>query len=228
MSDQLSSNWAGIYKKEDLYYPAEGVIRILKGRFPDLDMRFLEKGTKILDLGAGDGRHFPLFNQLGFDIYGLEITKEIVDEINNKISGLGIDCLVKVGVASNIPFDDGFFDVLLTWNSCYYMEHRNTNFDLHVSEMARTIKKDGYIICSVPKFNSFIFDNSEEYSTPGYKIIHDDFFGLREGQLMRCFSSRSELEDSFSEYFSDFRHADLDMDWFGLSYKWHVFVAKRK
>lgn len=229
MSEKLDNNWTKAYVNDpDIFYPAEGVIRILKGQFPNLDMKFLPPGTKILDLGAGDGRHVPLFHQLGFDSYCMEINDEIVENIKVKLARLGLESGLLTGKTANIPVASGFFDVLLTWNSCYYMEKDNTDFKSHIDEMARVINPNGYIICSVPKKNAFIFDNSEDHPVQGFKIIHDDYFGLREGQVMRCFENREELENSFSEHFHDFRHADLDMEWFGLSYKWHVFVAQRR
>ena len=44
---------------------------------------------------------------------------------------------------------------------------------------------------------------------------------------MRMFSSRNELVEAFSDYFEEFCHADIDMEWFGFAYHWHVFVAKK-
>ena len=44
------------------------------------------------------------------------------------------------------------FDYLLSWNSCYYMSAGNDiNFSKHVAEMARVLRPNSWIICSVPK-----------------------------------------------------------------------------
>ncbi len=40
--------------------------------------------------------------------------------------------------------------------------------------------------------------------------------------------SYDEIETEFSEAFTGFCHADIDMEWFGLAYHWHVFAAKKK
>ena len=61
-----------------------------------------------------------------------------------------------------------------------------------------------------------------------YRILDTDPWGDREGEIMRCFNSREEIVEEFGVHFNKFNHADLDIDWFGLSYHWHVFVAKKK
>tara|TARA_B100000315_G_C14394554_1_gene503616 strand:- start:394 stop:666 length:273 start_codon:yes stop_codon:yes gene_type:complete len=69
--------WKKLYIHNDnIAYPAEGVIRILKGSFPGLKMPKPNYGN-ILDVGCGDGRHFPLFSQIGLKGYGTEISHEI-------------------------------------------------------------------------------------------------------------------------------------------------------
>jgi SAM-dependent methyltransferase len=230
MSYNAKQEWNKLYTPNmDLSYPAEGVIRILKGTFPGLIMPKPSKG-KILDLGCGDGRHFPLFDEMGLSSYGTEINLQTCSILKEKMSSLKVNIQdILEGTTDNLPFQNGFFDYLLTWNSCYYMTaSQRLDFEGHVTEMARVIKKDGWLICSVPKKTSFIFQNSFAFEEEGYRVLDKDPWGTRKGEIMRCFNSRDELENEFKEFFTDFCHADLDMEWFGLSYHWHVFVAKRK
>ena len=57
--------WGKLFsKRNNISYPAEGVIRIFKGSFPKLKLNF-KKNNKILDLGFGDGRHLMFFKKLG-------------------------------------------------------------------------------------------------------------------------------------------------------------------
>lgn len=98
-----------------------------------------------------------------------------------------------------------------------------------MTEMARVIKPGGWIVASLPKKNSFIFKNSVAADWPGYRVIKDDYFaGGRNGELMRCIADREDLVTSFAPHFEGFCHADLDMEWFGLPYHWHVFCAQKK
>lgn len=230
MPYDAAATWNSIYTAEgdSLAYPAEGVIRIFKGSFPKLHMPKPQAGNSILDVGCGDGRHLLLFHALGMRISAVEITDEITTRLQQRMKSLDVPADIRTGHVANLPFDDEKFDYLLTWNSCYYMSLSDTDFQNHVSEMARTLSSDGWIVGSIPKKNNFIFKNSEPHTVPGYRIIRDDPFGSRNGEVMRCMESREDLEHSFASHFDSFCHADLDMDWFGLSYRWHVFAAQRK
>lgn len=225
----MKNEWTDFYKQNtDISYPAEGVIRIFKGKFPNLDLSDLKPGCKVLDLGAGDGRHLAFFDKLGFDTHGIEISKDICKALQQKLNTLDIKASVKEGMADNIPYPDDFFDVILAWNSCYYMESAKTDFQDHVKEIARPLKSGGLLVCSVPQPSSFIFKDADYTdSEKKYKTVKDDFFGLRNGQVMRCLQDEKDIEDSFSKYFSNFRHAKISLEWFGLSYDWYVFVAQK-
>ncbi|HZH26070.1 MAG TPA: hypothetical protein VEY95_02700 [Azospirillaceae bacterium] len=93
--------------------------------------------------------------------------------------------------------------------------------------MARVLKRGTWIVCSIPKQDCFIFRDSTPHTAVGYRVIQGDYFGVRNGEVMRCMESRADVEASFGTRFDTFCHADLDMDWFGLSSRWHVFCARR-
>ena len=65
----MKNYWSTHYKKnKNIAYPAEAVIRIFKGTFPNL--KFKHKiNSKILDIGFGDGRHLFFFKNLDLDVY---------------------------------------------------------------------------------------------------------------------------------------------------------------
>src|SRR5690606_36271681 len=127
-------------KGADVAYPAEAVIRIFLGEFPKLVFDKSFGGKKILDLGYGDGRHFPLFKRLDLKTSGVEITQQIVDSTLSKDLFRGYDLDLRAGTAGNIPFDEGAFDYLISWNSCYYMSKDSLKFETHVNEMLRVVK----------------------------------------------------------------------------------------
>lgn len=127
MSYDAQTEWTTLYTQNTaIAYPAEGVIRILKGRFPDLAMPKPTSG-KILDLGCGDGRHFPLFAQVGLAAYGTEISDSICATLKQNPTTLNIPFAdIQFGVTNQLPFQEEFFDYLLAWNSCYYMSAGGT------------------------------------------------------------------------------------------------------
>lgn len=214
-------------KAGKISFPSEGIIRIFLGNYPKLRFKYKKK-QKILDLGYGDGRHLLFLKKQNLTVYGVEISEKI-NEITrkllkkNKVNNL----ILKKGNNEKIPFDKEYFDHLVSWNSCYYMQNHNSNFEDHVKEMARVLKKSGYIILSIPKFNCFIFDKAKIIRKK-YVVIKNDYFKGRNGQIMRRFKNVNEIKLDFSKYFKDFIISEIDMEWFGLKYSWHVVIAKKK
>jgi ubiquinone/menaquinone biosynthesis C-methylase UbiE len=224
----MNKNYYGDYwlknRNKQISYPAEAVIRIFKGKFPKLKFQFKKK-QKILDVGFGDGRHIYFFKNLGLEVYGTEISENIVKIIKKKLKIRNL----KVGTAQELPYKKNFFDILLGWNSIYYMGYQNyePNFQNTPRELSRVIKKNGYIIISIPTDKCFIFNNSKVINNK-YRIIKKDFFKLRNDEVMRCFSSEKEIKFEFKKHFKNFSFSKIKIDCFGLNYDWIVMIAQKK
>jgi SAM-dependent methyltransferase len=218
--------WDKAYVGHQMMYPAEYVIRIFKGSFPRLDLdKASFNSKKICDVGCGDGRNLVLLKQCGFDLYGVEISEEIVEKVKSDLASLGIEADIRVGDNYNIPFGDDFFDYVLSWNVCYYMG-KQTNFSSHVKELARVIKPEGFLVLSIPKKTCYIFEGSEELKR-GYQVIRNDPFKTRNGEVLKMFENEEEISDEFSSYFKEFVWASIHDDCFGFNYHWHLVVCRK-
>lgn len=228
MTYNAVNEWENLWFNSAMSYPSEYVIRILKGKYPNLQISsndFSKK--KIIDLGCGDGRNLPLLYSLGFDVFGAEISNKIINTISDNLKKFGInDVQLKVGTNDNMPFEDNFADYLLSWNSCYYMGN-SFDFDAIVDEYSRILKKDGYLILSIPKKTCFIYRDSEMIQT-GFRKITNDPFNVRNGEILRMFESENEIEKTFSKHFDRFIIGDINDDCFGLNYHWHIIVCQKK
>lgn len=226
----LYSKYSDTYEKIDMMYPAENLIRIFKGSYPALDLPSEEYAdSSILDVGCGDGRHLVFFdNDLGFETYGMEPTEEICEIAESNASSAGADVTVHPGTNRNIPFDDGRFDYLVAWNSCYYMgEEHDFDFQRHVREYQRVLKPGGKLVLSIPKPSSFIYEGCEKVEE-GYIVVNDDPFGNREGTILRRFEDDDEITDAFSPQFDDFSVASIHDDFFGYDYHWWLLVGNER
>ena len=104
---------------------------------------------------------------------------------------------------------------------------QETDFNNYVKEFARVLKSEGHLLLSIPKKTCFIFDGSEQ-DRPGYNVIKDDYFGYRNGEILRIFEDEKEIENTFAPYFKNFIHASIHDDCFGLAYHWHLTICQRK
>jgi SAM-dependent methyltransferase len=225
MFDKIQNGFTKEFVGKDMY-PAEYVIRIFKGKYPRLNLnKDMFCSQSICDVGCGQGRNMFFLADCGFkEVCGVEITKELVDYVNGKMSGR---VLAKVGKNSSIPFPDSYFDFILSWNACYYMDD-DLCFDKNVYELSRIAKPGANLVCSIPKKSCFIYKGSDPSDKQGYRIIRKDPFNLRNGSVLRMFEDENDITASFSEYFRDFVFASVEDDCFGFDYHWHLMVCTRK
>ena len=211
-----------------LSYPPEYLIRLLKGKYPKWDSKSINfKNSRILDVGCGDGRTLPLYIQCNFkEIFATEISDTIIKQVKHNLTNLKISKdNIKVGFNNNLPFKDSFFDVLVSWNSSYYMS--SPDYDKHLREYYRVLSTNSFIICSIPTSTNFIFRNCKPVMD-GYVEITDDYFdGMRNGQLMRIFRDKTQLLKIFSQYFNNLVIGEIKDDCFGLNYHWYILIGRK-
>jgi SAM-dependent methyltransferase len=219
--------WTRALLSQKIPYPSEYVIRIFKGNYPKLYLgKKSFKDKKICDVGFGYGPDFVVLDECGFKLFGTEITREIVDKVKNNLLAMGIKADLRVSGNADIPFADKYFDYLLSWNSCYYMGGQ-INFDAHIEEYARVMKPGATLVLSIPKKSCFIYKGSQLLKN-GYRMIKNDPFGVRNGEVLRVFSGEAEIQKNFSPYFENFVFGSVKDDCFGYNYHWHLVVCQKK
>lgn len=94
---------------------------------------------RVLDVGCAQGRAVIALAQRGYEAYGIEpweyarnVAMELARRVNTEVS-------IYEGRAESIPFDEGFFDVVLAMS---VMEHVQ-DLDLSLREIYRVLRPGG-------------------------------------------------------------------------------------
>lgn len=207
-------------------YPTEWVVRTLLGSYPQLSMdKSKYPGGKILDIGFGDGRNWPLLNNLGFDIHGLEISETILALGEKRARRLDIPVTLKLGTNSSIPFDDEFFDYLLACHSCYYVD-AGTSFSDTLGEYNRILKPGGILVASLPESTNSIFDGCRELED-GHVEIRYDPWGLRNGYIFKWFRTKEDVIRAFSPCFDSFSIGLCRDNYYGVQINAFLLVCRK-
>lgn len=98
-----------------------------------------KKGTKILEIGCGDGTRLSwLRENCGFDCHGVEPSVQAVEMARGK----GIEA--HQGTADHLPFEDKTFDVVM-FGFCLYLCDREDLFRI-AYEADRVLKNPGWLL----------------------------------------------------------------------------------
>ncbi|MBT8152553.1 class I SAM-dependent methyltransferase [Epibacterium ulvae] len=96
----------------------------------------LTQGARILDLGAGVGRHALWLADQGFDVVALDAAPDGLAEID-RAGGV----TTQLGRMDALPFADGSFDHVLSWNVIY---HGDEDILLRtIGEIRRVLRSGG-------------------------------------------------------------------------------------
>jgi len=217
MADQIVLNYQAFYdkRKADHVYPVEFVVRAFLGNYPRLSNRDTGyPGTRVLDLGFGDGRNMPLLANLGMEVHGVEIAAEICAQTGERLARLGTSAQLRVGRNRSIPYEGQFFDHVLACHACYYVDP-GTSFNDNVIEISRVVKPGGRLVCSLPIGTSYIFAGSKDLGSKHMEIKNDPY-GVRNGYVLKKFDSESEIVSALGEKFSDFQIGSCRNDFWGI------------
>lgn len=104
------------------------------------------EGAKVLDVGCGSGRDAAYVMSRGFEVTGIDASKNIIDEAvrhHPELSGM----LLRHRLPEPLPFDDGVFDVALAMAVLMHLTREDARRAL--CEVARVTRPGGIVAYSV-------------------------------------------------------------------------------
>ncbi len=111
----------------------------------------LSQNAKVLDLGAGGGRHALRASELGYKSFALDRSPDGLVSMNRWIDQLGTTLSIEVdsvvGDANVLPFPDGTFDAVV----CSEVLEHVLEPKVVVAEIYRVLKSGGIAALTVPR-----------------------------------------------------------------------------
>lgn len=150
--------------------------------------KYLKKGSKILEIGAGTGRYSITFAKMGYDVTAVDLVETNLKVLRENAKGL--DNLKSYqGDALNLQFEDNSFDMVLCLGPMYHLFNKKDK-DRAISETIRVCKPNGVCMFAYLTHSSIIWA-----------------YGVRKGSLRNlayALNKDGSIKDVPEEIFSSF------------------------
>ena len=119
--------------------------------------KYLKKGDRILEIGAGTGRYSIYYAEKGYRVDAIEYVQHNIDILKSKIKK-GMNINAQQGDALDLSrYDDNTFDVTLVLGPLYHLYNKNDQMQA-IKEAVRVTKKDGIIAIAYLTSDSIMID----------------------------------------------------------------------
>ncbi|MBE7075228.1 MAG: class I SAM-dependent methyltransferase [Clostridiales bacterium] len=119
--------------------------------------KYLKKGAKILEVGAGTGRYSIYYAQKGYSVNSIEFIKHNIDILKNKITK-DMNIVAEQGDALDLSrFKDNTFDMTLVLGPLYHLYNEKDQKQA-ISEAIRVTKQNGIIVIAYLTSDSIMVD----------------------------------------------------------------------
>jgi len=125
------------------------------------EIRTMDNGAKILDIGTGPGKLISLvMKNSSYQCVGVDINQEMLNEASKR-EELNNTLLLRIGKDGNLPFADSSFDVITFCSVLFLLDGTSARLD----EASRILKPGGSIIILTPTGKNIDWEMLKKYTS---------------------------------------------------------------
>lgn len=202
------NDWEKLYKEK-------GEIQIIVRKIVKEAVPFFRKNSvhKILDLGAGTGRHSLFLAKRGFDVTAADISKTGLKIISDKVKKESLKIETKACDMKNTSFSSKYFDAVVCVNTL--SKGTVDTITKTVKEISRVLKKGGIVVANGPTVkkqdygqgdeiepNTFMMWHHEDKDIPHHFFTEKEFLGyFKNFRILKSVTRRKNEIGKKTSYF---------------------------
>lgn len=224
--ESLRSHWDGLFRRPQFAprYPNEAAVRWTFRTFP----RARAAATRILDLGAGTGRHTLFLAREGYVVSALDVSPVGIAQLEEDAAAEHLRVDARVGEADALPFADSFFDGVLCFGVLYYLSEQRMS--AATGEIRRVLKPGGatLVMAKTPEDSRRL--HASEVAPRCFRIDSEPTPGTWSGDLGQQLTLLDRAR--IAAMFSRFSKADVDRSTVTsnggalIADEWLIFASK--
>ena len=197
---QNQKEWLNLHAniKHQPKYPSSDVVSFVFKNF--------KKGSTILDLGCGAGRHLKFLAENGFECYGVDYSENGVKASELLLLEHKLKANLQVASAHKLPFESDFFDGLFSIGSLMY--GTKEQIQSNAKEIYRVLKKGAKAYLNLRSVLDYRHINGKIISK--YEVIVDEKDSSRPAYGENGMRVYHFDEEEVRRIYADFSHLTCD------------------